>query len=235
MKNKNSNKKSHVDPTRKHIKIMSSQTPLILIDGEEINIKGPHPQGSDEENAEVKIIKKAITNSSMGDFDFANIADKKIIELFKSFALENGLRFDSGYYSDLVSQLKTPILKLKYRFNRQRPWHRIKDYRGERYESTGTPSYPSGHAIQAYVIANILSRENPKLRDSLKMLADRISLSRVQVGVHYPSDIFMGEEVANMLDTYIVGPEKERDFIYARERLQKHYKIISKRVLSRIS
>ena len=194
---------------------MSSETPLILIDGDDIRIKGPPDLGGEEERAEIRILRRAISGASSADKDFANIADRKPVDIFKSFCQKNNLPFDDEYFRDLNSQLKTPILKLKYRFNRPRPWQIDRSQNTNSYDSAKTPAYPSGHAIQSHTIANILSKLYPKFKESLKMLADRISLSRIQAGVHYPSDIFTGEEVANMLEQYIIDPiEARRDMTH---------------------
>lgn len=55
-----------------------------------------------------------------------------------------------------------------------------------------TFSFPSSHAILAFAFAYILSREEPKLKRWFYLLAILISLSRVFLGVHYPSDIIAG-------------------------------------------
>ena len=55
-------------------------------------------------------------------------------------------------------------------------------------ETADTPSYPSGHAFQAYYLAKILSKKFPKKKEQLMKLALRISNSRIIAGLHYPSD-----------------------------------------------
>jgi len=53
-------------------------------------------------------------------------------------------------------------------------------------------SFPSGHATIAWAMAVVLSHKEPKLRWVLYVLAFFISLSRIYVGKHYPSDIIVG-------------------------------------------
>jgi undecaprenyl-diphosphatase len=55
-----------------------------------------------------------------------------------------------------------------------------------------TPSFPSGHTASAVVGAMSLSRVWPMARPALWLLGAGIALSRVYVGVHYPSDILAG-------------------------------------------
>jgi membrane-associated phospholipid phosphatase len=54
------------------------------------------------------------------------------------------------------------------------------------------PSMPSGHAMMAFTGAVFLAAVVPRWRWALVALAVAISLSRVYLGVHYPSDVLVG-------------------------------------------
>lgn len=54
------------------------------------------------------------------------------------------------------------------------------------------PSMPSGHAMLAFTGAVILAAVVPRARWALLVLAGGIALSRVYLGVHYPSDVLVG-------------------------------------------
>jgi membrane-associated phospholipid phosphatase len=71
-----------------------------------------------------------------------------------------------------------------------------------------TPSFPAGHAVQAYLISYLLAYSLPKLpqqyapEDNLNAasgvlfdLAERVSVNRVVAGLHYPTDIIAGRAV----------------------------------------
>jgi undecaprenyl-diphosphatase len=62
------------------------------------------------------------------------------------------------------------------------------------------PSMPSGHAMMAFTGAVFLAAVVPRFRWPLLVLAAGIALSRVYLGVHYPSDVagglLMGRAVA---------------------------------------
>ena len=54
------------------------------------------------------------------------------------------------------------------------------------------PSFPSGHATQSFAVATCLGLLAPRLRTGALALATLIALSRVYLGVHFPSDVLAG-------------------------------------------
>jgi len=71
-----------------------------------------------------------------------------------------------------------------------------------------TPSFPAGHAVQAYLISYLLAYSLPKLPQQytpeenldaasgvLFDLAERVSVNRIVAGLHYPADIIAGRAV----------------------------------------
>jgi len=80
---------------------------------------------------------------------------------------------------------------LKPLVHRQRPFEQQPTLRviGGRPED---PSFPSGHAANAFAAAWVLSGLLPALRGAWWGLAAAIAVSRVYLGVHYPSDVLGG-------------------------------------------
>jgi undecaprenyl-diphosphatase len=68
--------------------------------------------------------------------------------------------------------------------------HTINDYKG------GTYGFFSGHATNTFGVAMLLflifSKESKLFRSAFFVWAAIISYSRIYLGVHYPSDIFVG-------------------------------------------
>lgn len=97
------------------------------------------------------------------------------------------------------------MLRLKFRHNRQRPKQYLADA-SEYYEDirdSKSPSFPSGHTAIAYFLAGVLTKNIPSLEGELSTLAELIAQSRIENGVHFPTDIIYGRLVGEMLsDAY---------------------------------
>ena len=61
--------------------------------------------------------------------------------------------------------------------------------------SMKTPSYPSGHSAQGYLIGMTLSDKYPQKRNKLMKTARDISHSRRVARAHYKSDSLFGEQI----------------------------------------
>ena len=61
------------------------------------------------------------------------------------------------------------------------------------------PAYPSGHAVQSYLIAVFLSELDPQNTERYFASAERIRKNREVAGVHYPSDSEAGVLLAQQL------------------------------------
>ena len=85
---------------------------------------------------------------------------------------------------DILFKIDPIILYIKQHFNRVRPSFINKDIQPV-IKIPDHPSYPSGHAIQAFIISHILPKKN--FKKNVK-IAERIALNREIAGVHYKSD-----------------------------------------------
>ena len=80
----------------------------------------------------------------------------------------------------------------KYAINRTRPFEKYPDIEKEAYG--GSPSFPSGHTSQAFALATSVSLAYPKwyVVTPAFMWAGAVGYSRMDLGVHYPTDVFAG-------------------------------------------
>lgn len=90
------------------------------------------------------------------------------------------------------------ILYIKYINNRVRPSYLTKKI-NPCIETPEHPSYPSGHSIEVYMIAHILSDKYPTKKEDLFKIADKIAKNREIAGVHFKSDTNFGKYLAKKL------------------------------------
>jgi len=83
-------------------------------------------------------------------------------------------------------------LAMKYSFNRDRPFITYPDI--TRKSDGGSPSFPSGHTSMAFATATSLSLAYPKWYIIVPSYtwAGTVAYSRMDLGVHYPSDVLVG-------------------------------------------
>lgn len=80
---------------------------------------------------------------------------------------------------------------LKEYFARPRPCNALTDVLTP-LGCTGSFSFPSNHALNNFAAAMFFYRLFPKLKWVLFITASLVAISRVYLGLHYPSDIFGG-------------------------------------------
>jgi hypothetical protein len=131
---------------------------------------------------------------------------------FKKICKKELLIFPKKYMEDLVNEAGEIIIKLKYKYNRPRPFQLAPilgiNLRSDIVDSANTPSFPSGHACQGKLVANVLSEMYPEYAEKFKQIAEQISYSRYIGGVHFPSDLVYGEELADWMVNYVVFPDQ---------------------------
>jgi len=129
---------------------------------------------------------------------------------FEKLCYDNNLEYDRTFFKKLMKECASITLRLKYRFNRPRPYqlapfHNV-DLSVEESKTANTPAFPSGHAMQSTLQALILGKIYPVLaKDALKLAKD-ISKSRIVGGHHYPSDIEYGEMLGTWMEQYVKMP-----------------------------
>ncbi len=100
---------------------------------------------------------------------------------------------DAVYVGTSVAGAFVLTYGMKYIFDRQRPYERYPD-RVHPYSIEHSPSFPSGHTAAAFALATSLSLKYPKwyVIAPSALWACSVGVSRMNEGVHYPSDVLAG-------------------------------------------
>jgi hypothetical protein len=134
-----------------------------------------------------------------------NLYDKSILDFIKNGLVKGGQDqlTTNKLIDSLAYDIKPILLKLKYHFQRPRPYQLAQYYKLKLFPfqslSADTPSYPSGHAFQGKVITEVVGTLFPSTYSFMKDLFDDICYSRLYLGLHYQSDIDMGILFAELL------------------------------------
>ena len=136
------------------------------------------------------------------DVDYVRENDK-VKESFGKLHEELELEYNEDEAGKYLKESSKYIMELKYKFQRPRP-HQIADFygidlNGVDLDSMKTPSYPSGHATQGYLLGMIYSERYPEYRKEFMKLGEDIAESRIIGKAHFPSDKKAGIELAEKL------------------------------------
>lgn len=127
----------------------------------------------------------------------------KVKKNFISLIKKNNVPISEEYVKKVIKESAKFIMEMKYHYNRPRPYQIAEvygiDLNGTELDSMRTPSYPSGHAIQGYLVAKLLSKVDSKNSKEYNDMGERIAHSRIIGKAHYPSDKKFGKNVANIL------------------------------------
>ena len=134
--------------------------------------------------------------------EFVNYGDD-VKEAFRPLIENNKLNVSDELLSRIIKESGKFIMSLKYHYNRPRPYQIAEFYQmdlnGTTLDSMKTPSYPSGHAVQGYLIGEYLAKINPSNAHEYKQVGEDIAHSRIVAKAHYPSDKIYGKEIAKFL------------------------------------
>ena len=103
---------------------------------------------------------------------------------------------DALYVGTSVAGAFVVTYGMKYLVDRERPYDRWPD-RVHAYSRENSPSFPSGHAATAFALATSLCVRYPKwyVIAPSALWACSVGVSRMNEGVHYPSDVLAGAAI----------------------------------------
>jgi len=171
--------------------------PITLFEDISISLQ-PFPENTSKKTLEeVKYLSEIEE-----DVDYVRENDK-VKESFGKLHEELELEYNEDEAGKYLKESSKYIMELKYKFQRPRP-HQIADFygidlNGVDLDSMKTPSYPSGHATQGYLLGMIYSERYPQYNEEFIRLAEDIAESRIIGKAHYPSDKKAGIELAEKL------------------------------------
>ena len=90
--------------------------------------------------------------------------------------------------TDMYIHYNSILYFFKYSINRPRPEQVNPLIKPLDTSSAQTPAYPAGHAMQAQLLANKLTKRYPEKKELFQKIALQCDICRVKAGLHYYSD-----------------------------------------------
>ena len=173
------------------------------------NIVLPKPPTPDSKEAKEQMMKTVSEVNDATDKEkqeYIN-SDKDASYYIKKYMDENDLDYKEDMIEFIEDQCIPVIRHYKNTFNYPRPYQLAEKYNVKlkklKTGTASTPSYPSGHTVQPYVVANFYGKKHPEHKKNLRIMADKTAYGRVNAGLHYPMDYSAGSKLADSLNDYI--------------------------------
>ena len=164
------------------------------------NMKPP----SDEHGLkEIEHLKSRMENLSDEDHQFAVNAETDEQGMYRKFAQSIGLNLPSHYVDKILDQTDPVLFHLKKHHNRGRPEQFAAanniPYQPSITHTAAHPAYPSGHAFDSHIMEYILTKLKPEAAGEISDFTRRMRESRLNAGLHYPSDNDISEKLAKAI------------------------------------
>lgn len=133
-------------------------------------------------------------------FNFLNPATKKRYIAYDADLVKSVVNFVynrfgvdiTELFESIIEETKPILLKLKYKFQRPRPYVLAKYYKQSIFPvltpTAISPSFPSGHVFQVALLMETLGSAEPKMYNDLNNLLLDVCEQRLFYRLHYPSD-----------------------------------------------
>jgi hypothetical protein len=129
---------------------------------------------------------------------------------FDKYLKKNNLEAYKDEVEKAADYSKVPIMTLKYHYNIPRTFmlapYYAPDFKYMPSCFSQSPSYPSGHTIQAGVICNFYQKKYPERYADFEKIADKVALSRLIMGLHFPQDNIFSIQVAKQIVSKLNNP-----------------------------
>ena len=103
-----------------------------------------------------------------------------------------------------IMSMEGIVMSFKLHHNRIRPSY-LESKLKPSIDVPEHPSFPSGHALQGYLIAEILTDKYPENAEINFKVARDIARNREIAGVHYPSDSEYGRKISKIIAKFYKG------------------------------
>ena len=175
---------------------------VLDVDLSSIELSTPPEDTSHTTRMELEEIEEHVAEGKLPK-SLIKVADRDPLKLFTATAKKHKLDTLEDKAQLVSEDWNTIAFYFKDKFKRRRPYEVQKEYDlsfpVNRTSSSESPSYPSGHALMGYGLAEFYKEQYPYLKEEWDNIGDVIAHSRVQMGVHYPSDLKASKRIVQQV------------------------------------
>lgn len=199
------NKLVYGNPTFEIMQLIQEQHYLddIFFEHRNEDVPAPFSELAKEELNQIADYTRALQLAENKEYlDRYKSYDRNLCQTIMSAFKVKGLNVED-LCLDISNDLTPLLYKLKYHFQRPRPYQTAYHFKLKLFPfksfSAHTPSFPSGYSTMAQVIVNVIGNKFPQHYDFCQELAEDIGISRLYLGLNYPTDKDFSEKVANAI------------------------------------
>lgn len=214
---------------RNHIDRMNGELEILHIDIEDIPMLPPAENTDPSVRREFEDMMQVMEDKPLSDA-MVKKADDDTFGIYVDLC--NSLDLDPMYdnASIIAEDLAKIGLIVKYAFLRPRP-DMLAPFFGKKItpldtDTADSPSYPSGHALVGYGLAKFYSELYPQHVDQFYSAADAIAVSRIQAGLHLPSDT----AYSKLLSDFLLGPDTRTPKVQQKKVVVEPVKVMEEKV-----
>ena len=165
-------------------------------------LDGKYPDADSVEMLnEINILMDYMSKVSESDLKYSRQIDENLWGFYCTQLQAKNREGLANQIRRIMSAVAPAIMRLKESNQRPRPYQvaMYLDVELHPYDtvSGNSPSWPSGHSCQARMLTLCLSEMYPDLQDKLTRIENMVHNSRLVMGIHYPSDLQAGADLAD--------------------------------------
>ena len=150
---------------------------------------------------ELLYLKNRISNLSDENLLFALNAETDEYLTYRNFTESINLKLPETFIPDIINQTDPILFYLKKYHNRARPEQFAAVYNIPFQvtipHTALNPAYPSGHALDSYILEHYFKLLAPEHSDRIEEFCRKMRESRLDAGLHYPSDNEISKDLAH--------------------------------------
>lgn len=151
---------------------------------------------------ELNQLKSIMVNATDEMLRFALNAEVDESSMYQKFIMNDlKVHISNDFTSKILDQVEPILMYLKKYFNRARP-EQFASANNIPFQVSIThtalhPAYPSGHALDSFIVEYVMKQLAPTKIQEIENFCRQMRESRLNVGLHYPSDNEISKKLAN--------------------------------------